>query len=386
MKPIHFQASALQVVCILLSICVLVLLASCARPGPESLKIVAPLKGAAQQTVLVVTTREPDPSAHNGFTSGRAQYPTYLRMVISVPPGHKPGTIEWARGVPNAASSFAVIDSKVISRQEFLDKAAASASAFVFVHGYNNSFQESLFRLVQLSADADISSTPILFAWPSRANFSSYFSDRDSSHFSRDELAQTLDDLGQRKIETRILAHSMGSWLTLEALRQLRLESKAHSLFQIDQVILAAPDIDIDVFQKQLKVVGSLSKPIIVLSTQDDLALATSRWLVGASAKAGALAIDAPRTVALAEKYNLQIIDISDIRAQSRTRHDRFVTLATMLPTIPLRALRAGPVGTGTLYGSPASSEDERILRQAVGLLEEESDHASGLGSAVQTH
>ncbi len=384
-KPRYFGASALQALCLLLSVSVLLLLASCARPGPGSLKVVGPAQGALQQTVLVVTTREPDTSGKNSFTSERARQPTYLRMVVSVPPGHRPGTIEWPRGVPNASSSFAVIDSKVISRQEFLSMAAASPSAFVFVHGYNNSFQESLFRLVQISADADVRSTPILFAWPSRGNFSSYLADRDASNFSRDELVQTLDELGTRKVETKILAHSMGSWLTVEALRQLRLQSKAHSLGKIDRVILAAPDIDIDVFQKQLKVVGSLSKPIIVLSTQDDLALATSRWLAGASAKAGALDIDDPRTIALAEERNLQIIDISDVRAPTRIRHDRFVTLATMLPKIPLQALTAGRVGTGTLSVSSAGSEDERILRQAVELLDEDAVQSATRRSADPT-
>jgi len=380
----YIVAIARQAKCLLLSLSVLVLLASCARPGPESLKVVSPAESAVQQTVLVVTTRKPNIRGKNIFTSERAQIPTYLRMVVSVPPGHRPGTIEWPRSVPNAASSFAVVDSKVISQQEFLSQAAATPSAFVFVHGYNNSFQESLFRLVQISADAGVRSTPVLFAWPSRGNFSSYLADRDASNFSRDELVQTLDELGARKVETKILAHSMGSWLAVEALRQLRLQSKDRTLHKIDQVILAAPDIDIDVFQKQLQVVGSLKKPIIVLSTQDDLALATSRWLAGASAKAGALDIDDPRTIALAEERNLQIIDISDVRAPTRIRHDRFVTLATMLPIIPLEALRAGRVGTGTLSVLPA--EDDRILREAVALLDEDTDQTTPRSSAHPTH
>jgi esterase/lipase superfamily enzyme len=375
-KPRCFGVSTLKALCLLLSVSVCLFLASCARPGQASLQVVQPARGATQQTILVVTTREPDKLGNNGFSSERAQYPTYLRMVVSVPPGHRPGTIEWPRGTPNAASSFAVIESKVISHEKFIDMAAAGRSALVFVHGYNNNFQESLFRLVQISADADARSTPILFAWPSRGSFSSYLADRDSSNFSRDELVQTLDDLGTRKVETKILAHSMGSWLTVETLRQLRLQSKSLSLGQIDQVILAAPDIDIDIFRKQLKVVGNLKKPIIVLSTKDDLALATSRWLSGASAKAGALDIDDPRTIALAEERNLQIIDISDLRAPTRIRHDRFVTLATMLPRIPLRALTAGTVGTGTLSVSPANSEDERILREAAELLDEDNHPA----------
>lgn len=167
-KPRCFGVSTLKALCLLLSVSVCLFLASCARPGQASLQVVQPARGATQQTILVVTTREPDKLGNNGFSSERAQYPTYLRMVVSVPPGHRPGTIEWPRGTPNAASSFAVIESKVISHEKFVDMAAAGRSALVFVHGYNNNFQESLFRLVQISADADARSTPILFAWPSR--------------------------------------------------------------------------------------------------------------------------------------------------------------------------------------------------------------------------
>lgn len=362
----------------------LAVLVSCARPGQATLKVVDPAPGASQQTVLVVTTREPDKLGNNGFSSGRALEPSYLRVVVSVPSGHRPGRIEWPSGVPDARSSFAVLESRTITHSEFIASAAAKRSALVFVHGYNTSFQESLFRLVQISADSDISGTPVLFSWPSRGHFLSYLADRDSSNFSRDEFAQTLTDLGSRKIETRILAHSMGSWLTVEGLRQLSLQSRTDILKQIDQVILAAPDIDIDLFRKQLYVVGRLSRPIVVLATRDDLALATSRWLAGASAKVGALNIMDPDTVTLAKERNLQIIDISEVRSATMIRHDRFVSLAAMLPRAGLQALAAGARGTGTLSVLSAEREDQRILTAAVELLEHDGEQTvpQGAGTA----
>ena len=58
----------------------------------------------------------------------------------------------------------------------------------IFAHGFNTNFQEALFRLVQMSADARIEGTPVLFSWPSQARVTGYRVDRDSVALSRDDF------------------------------------------------------------------------------------------------------------------------------------------------------------------------------------------------------
>jgi esterase/lipase superfamily enzyme len=49
--------------------------------------------------------------------------------------------------------------------------------------------------------------------------------------------------------EINILAHSKGNWVTVEALRQIKMSANKPAVSKLGAVVLAAPDIDIDVFK-----------------------------------------------------------------------------------------------------------------------------------------
>jgi esterase/lipase superfamily enzyme len=67
-----------------------------------------------------------------------------------------------------------------------------------------------------------------------------------------------------------VLAHSMGGLVTAEALRQLRSERQDRVIARLRRVILAAPDIDVDVFRAQLQTIGPLSPPMTLLVSKDE--------------------------------------------------------------------------------------------------------------------
>src|SRR3954465_4370332 len=85
-------------------------------------------------------------------------------------------------------------------REAALNRAVAPAETprgkkqkvFVFVHGFNNNFQESLFRLAQLQTDANIDGIPILFSWPSQGEVTAYATDQEAASYSRDYLMNLL--------------------------------------------------------------------------------------------------------------------------------------------------------------------------------------------------
>ena len=177
-----------------------VILPGCATlPGPEVLTPVAIAPGVKTLQVYVATTRERQSPSENVFTANRASALNFAKFVISVPPNHKPGEIEMPTNPSDPQTSFAVVDQAVMSEADF-NKAVAPQKAdrrkkqkvFVFVHGFNNNFQESLFRLAQLQADAKIDGIPILFSWPSQAQVAAYATDQDAaSYFMRgDKLAE----------------------------------------------------------------------------------------------------------------------------------------------------------------------------------------------------
>ncbi|MFP3398752.1 alpha/beta hydrolase, partial [Brevibacterium sp. SIMBA_078] len=53
----------------------------------------------------------------------------------------------------------------------------------LFVHGYNHSYQEALFRGAQMAADADIDGIPVVFSWPSQAKVTGYIADKQSATY-----------------------------------------------------------------------------------------------------------------------------------------------------------------------------------------------------------
>jgi esterase/lipase superfamily enzyme len=150
----------------------------------------------------------------------------------------------------------------------------------VFVHGFNNRFDDAVFRSAQFVHDAGTPIVPVLFTWPSRGSIFAYGYDRESTNFSRDGLEQVLNLLAkdQTVAEITILAHSMGNWLTLETLRQMAIRDRRLPA-KIKDVMLAAPDVDVDVFANEIDDMGSPRPNFTLLASQDDRALALTKAL-----------------------------------------------------------------------------------------------------------
>jgi esterase/lipase superfamily enzyme len=300
-------------------------------------------------TIYAVTTRSPSEDGV-GYGSGKAEKTRYLRYIISIPQSHTPGEIEYPGPTAGPDKSFTVIAAEHVDHAEFLQAVGRQKQSGkqigVFVHGFNYSFQESLFRMAQMSADADVDGMAVLFAWPSLAEISGYIGDKDAAAYSRDQLTGLLTDLGRfGGKDTLVLGHSMGGWLTMEALRQMRLTGKGREMNRL-QVVLAAPDIDLDLFRAQLEVVGRMKNPLVVLVSPDDRALKLSSLLAG-DKRAGALDIRDPSIQEEAREANVAIVDISELSSADGTNHDRFTALAALYPKLkadgrPNEVQRAG--------------------------------------------
>jgi esterase/lipase superfamily enzyme len=234
----------------------------------------------------------------------------------------------------------------------------------IFVHGYNYSFQESLYRMAQLVADGGIDVSPILFAWPSEGTVSGYGADREAVTYSRDSLTRVLTLVADMRNvgEVGLIGHSMGAWLTAEALRQLRLTGKDQVIRRMRQVALVSPDIDVNVFRSQTAVIGRLDPPMKLLVSKDDQALSISALLAGSAGRVGNLDVDDPAVQALAAARNIQIIDISNIPTSGYMNHDRFIGVSTMLNEIARSGRDSG-------VSNPAAQAGAFVLDSAGALV-----------------
>jgi esterase/lipase superfamily enzyme len=352
-------------------------LAACAsRPGPLSIQTVASVPSAKVVKVYAVTTRNRVLPTANIFDAGKAVAANYAEMTVSIPPGHKVAQIEWPGKKPDASKTFAVVGQSVIDQTTFLNQIRAEKKASgrvgIFVHGYNYNFEESLFRLAQMSADKSISGSPILFSWPSQGALAGYVADKEAATYSRDYLANLLIELtsGPGDDEIYLFAHSMGGWLVVETLRQLKLQGRDDVLSEL-RVLLAAPDIDTDVFRGQMKVVGPLKHPLTILVSGDDRALLVSRYINASTQRVGTIDVRDPRVQAAAVEAGVQLVDISTIKASDPSNHNRFADAVALYPALTSNAKRQGLGDAGAFVFDAAAATISSPFRIVSGVLKQ---------------
>ena len=123
--------------------------------------------------------------------------------------------------------------------------------------------------------------------------------------------------------EITVLAHSMGNWVALEALRQMAIRDGKIAP-KIKGIVLAAPDVDFDVFRSQIAAIGKAHPPITMFVSQDDEALALSQRLWGDVVRAGAIEPGRePYRTDLADE-GITAIDLSQVSSGDPLNHATF--------------------------------------------------------------
>lgn len=207
------------------------------------------------------------------------------------------------------------------------------------MHGYNTLFSEALYRFTQMAEDSKSTAVPVMFTWASRGSVADYVYDNNSATSARDRLEETINlifDSGAERVS--IMAHSMGNWVTVEALRQIQISGRGLPKDRIGNIILAAPDIDVDVFKSQLRRFGKPAKPFIVIVSRDDKALAFSDFIAGDKPRLGAFTNDAELV-----ELGAVVVDMTNVKSTDGFNHSKFAQLAELAPELRGVMARARP-------------------------------------------
>jgi esterase/lipase superfamily enzyme len=317
------------------------LVAGCAsRPETGYLTPVAAAADANAHPILVASTRERDDRPGTLYNGERSSGLSYASVTVSVPPDHKPGAIEWPSTAPGVANAnFVALDEGYLDGdKQFLSKLNAQLArqpkgrrkVLLFVHGYNTMFAEGLYRFTQVVQDSQSQATPVFFTWASRGKLGAYLYDNNSATEARDALEHTIRLLfASDADQVNILAHSMGNWVTVEALRQIKMTGGLARRDKLGAIVLAAPDIDEDVFKSQLRRFGKPKKPFYIVFSKDDQALAMSKLIAGGKDRLGA----DPDIDDLA-KLGAVVIDLTHVQADDPMNHSKFAQLAEIAPEL----------------------------------------------------
>ena len=334
-------------------------LAGCAAPSGLLAPVKARVPGASKVELIVATTRKrTDPSE---MFSGARGNPTldFADIVVSIPPDgqRQIGEVQKPHEIPgNPATDFVTLQAEYETRAEALAsfrrllRQTPGKNVLVFVHGFNNRFEDAVFRYAQIVHDSGATAVPVLFTWPSRGSVFAYGYDHESASYSRDALEDGLRFLAKdpEVKEVTVLAHSMGNWVTLEALRQMAIRD-GRVAEKIRSVILAAPDVDIDLAREYVMTMGERRPHITLFVAQDDRALAVSRKVWGAQ-RLGSIDPDEEPFKSALEREKIQVVNLTGVTSPDQLRHGTFAENPQIVELIG-RAIAGGQVLTDSRVG-----------------------------------
>jgi esterase/lipase superfamily enzyme len=312
--------------------------------------------------IFVATTRALSQSPFD-FSRERSAKVRMAQYDISVPPTHQQGKVEWPKGTPDMSEDMVTLNVHPIeSRREFIKSANKykkhGEEAVVFIHGYNNTFAEGLYRFAQVATDVDVKGPKYHYSWPSAGDARGYIYDRDSVLFARDGLEQLLNDVASTNTDgIFIVAHSIGAALLVETLRQMSIAGKGSLNGKLRGIIMISPDIDVDVFTESLKRIQPRPNPLLIFVSKNDLALKFSSFLTGNQNRLGLIEnLDALKGT------NVEIIDVSAF-----DDGDGFLnhSVAITSPTV-LNLLRNREIMETILDPSSATKKGTNIISRVV--------------------
>jgi esterase/lipase superfamily enzyme len=245
-----------------------------------------------------------------------------------------------------AASLQAQAQSEEALRREIVHRLSITPEKeiLIFIHGYNNDFDDAAFTLAELWHFLGREGVPLLYTWPAGyGGMRGYAYDRESGEFTVFHLKQLLRALGRMPEVKRIhlLAHSRGTDVTLSAVRELAIEARAAGIdprqrYRVANLILAAPDLDMEVLGQRViaERIGAVAELVTIYTSEGDKAIGVAEKLFGSIRRLGRVTAGSmpPEVARLAEEaVNVTVVE-------SR--------------------IRGGVIGHGYFHTDPAASSD----------------------------
>jgi esterase/lipase superfamily enzyme len=276
------------------------------------------------------------------FTSGRSRELTFGSAIVKVPGIHTKGNIERpglnlfllsvlvVKFEPeDPAKHFVVRDFRVLTKEEFAQEIrdTGATSALLYVHGFHTALEDALYTLAQIKFDTGYTGVAVAFSWPSGDNYLSYFYGATGISVSRKPFLDVLDLLKNSAHVEKIyvIAHSLGSGLVADALA-----NELHPKMHLKELIMAAPDIDVDVFRTLENGIRRAADAVTLYAASSDVALHLSE-IVSQQSRVGAIAQPDDQLA----RPGIEIIDVTAVANDIfGFNHSMFSTKRTLLDDI----------------------------------------------------
>ncbi|HEU0152195.1 MAG TPA: alpha/beta hydrolase [Arenimonas sp.] len=272
---------------------------SARRPAPLPARpAVDPDSNYATMRVFYATDREAarnftdTPVAERyGPARGKVEYGT---AEVSIPREHQAGLLESPSILrlefrEDPARHVVLMAVQRRSRELFFRELSErvqrseGGNAFLFVHGYNVAFADAARRTAQMSYDLAFDGAAVFYSWPSQASLPGYTVDESNIEWSTPHIKDFLVDFAEKSDAQNLylIAHSMGNRGLTRALQSL-VQERPDLRGRFREIILAAPDIDAEVFRRDLApALRQAGQRVTLYASSNDLALQASKQVHG---------------------------------------------------------------------------------------------------------
>ena len=212
-----------------------------------------------------------DVSIPSDHVTGELESPSYLRLEFSEDP---------TKHVMMLGAEVTPGDQFFSDLRDLVSNSTVKG-AFLFVHGFNVTFEDAARRTAQMSNDLEFDGAPVFYSWPSQGSVDDYEVDGENIIWTQVHLRPFLEDFFDRSEAENIyvIAHSMGNRALTRSISSL-MHDRPDLRPRLQEIILAAPDIDADVFRDQIApALTAGERPVTLYVSSEDVAMKTSkRW------------------------------------------------------------------------------------------------------------
>ncbi len=144
---------------------------------------------------------------------------------------------------------------------------SSDKSALVYIHGFSRSFERAARTTALLAYGLSYPGIPVLFSWSSNGSLATYSGDVNTLDWSTPHFTEFLQKLAARNdLETiHIIAHSLGNRAVVNALMEMLDDAEITENWKFGEIVLVAPDLDRDMFERDIAPVISQVKSRITL-------------------------------------------------------------------------------------------------------------------------
>lgn len=220
---------------------------------------------------------------------------------ISIPNIHKIGNIErpnlWNFEIRENENKHIIVKKvNPLDKEDFfiqineLLKDEDSNQIFIFVHGYNVKFHDAARRTAQIAYDLEFDGVPVFYSWPSLGTVAGYPHDENQVDWCYPNLKEFIKDFSNKtKVKSiNLIAHSMGNRILTRALNDISMELSIEDDLRIRQIILTAPDLDAEVFKRDIAPkFKKFNSKVTLYSSSNDIALKASKFIHWSNERAG---------------------------------------------------------------------------------------------------